>query len=100
MTLPTNELAPVEPESLSRVTGGMQGGGAMRLLGMLGGLRGAAGQGQEQAQSAPAESQAAAPSGGGLPIDQIMAFAQNPNMQSGLALVGTLLSRRSQAQGQ
>ncbi len=59
--------------------------------------RGAGGQGKEQEPSASAESQAQ-PSGGGLPIDQIMAFAQNPNMQSGLALVGTLLSRRSQAQ--
>lgn len=97
MTLPTNELAPVEPESLSRVTGGMQGGGAMQLMGMLGGLRGAGGQGQAQEPSASAEGQAQ-PSGGGFPIDQIMAFAQNPNMQSGLALVGTLLSRRSQGE--
>lgn len=92
-----SELAPLEPESLSHVTGGMQGGGAMQLLSMLGGLRGAGGQDQAQEPSAGAEGQAQA-SGGGFPIDQIMAFAKSPSLESGMSLVGALMSRRSQGQ--
>lgn len=96
-----SELAPLEAESLSHVTGGMQGGSAMQLLSMLGGLRGAGGQGQAQEPSAGAEGQAQ-PSSGGLPADQtmaqIMAFAKSPSLESGMSLVGALMSRRSQGQ--
>jgi hypothetical protein len=88
-------LEALPPEDLAAVSGGMQGAGAMQLIGsLLGGLRKGGGGdegGDPQAAEAPAAQQ-----GGGFPIDQIAAFASNPSLQSGMALVTSLMQKRQQ----
>ncbi|MBK7536301.1 MAG: hypothetical protein IPI49_13235 [Myxococcales bacterium] len=84
-----HELAQLGSADLRQVSGGMQGGGLQMIGALLGGLQGAG-----QAQSAPGGAEQAAPAGpGGLPVDQLKAFGQNPSLQSGMALLTSLLSR-------
>lgn len=89
-------LEALPPEELAAVSGGMQGGGAMQMIGsLLGGLR-KSGGGDEGGDPQAAEAPAQAQQGGGFPIDQIAAFASNPSLQSGLALVTSLMQKRQQ----
>ena len=96
----TQDLPKLDSADLSRVTGGMQGGGMQLLSGLLGGLKGAGQQGQpgEDGAAQAAQPSSATGGAGGFPMDQLMAFGSNPSLQTGMSLIQALMAKSGQSQ--